>query len=202
MGLNLFTVALPEWLKEMQHDLPFLLKSNIERVQLVNRLALENVARKTGGPFAAIVCEKDSGRLVSVGVNRVIDQNCSSAHAEVVALSLAQKTLGCFDLGGEGKPAHELIVNWMPCAMCFGALCWSGIRSLVVAGVGNELEAITGFDEGPLTPKWRQELSNRGISFIGNVDKSAAIKTFEAYMKSGQLVYNGHSSSATASSSS
>jgi len=62
-----------------------------------------------------------------------------------MTLSLAQKILGTYDLGGPGLPVYQLVVNWLPCAMCFGATCWSGVRSLVIAGSGSELEEITGF---------------------------------------------------------
>ncbi|MBT6060456.1 MAG: nucleoside deaminase, partial [Anaerolineae bacterium] len=122
-----------------------------------------NFQRKTGGPFAAGIFERDSGRLVVIGVNRVLPFHCSSAHAEIMAISLAQKLLGTYDLGANGLPAHQIVVNWRPCTMCFGAVLWSGVRSLVIAGDGPELEEITGFDEGPIHPEWRSELSNRGI---------------------------------------
>ena len=41
---------------------------------------------------------------------------------------------GAWDLGGDGMPAHELVVNWRPCIQCYGATMWSGVRTLVVAG--------------------------------------------------------------------
>ena len=44
--------------------------------------------------------EQESGRLVSVGVNRVVPENSSLAHAEVLAIGLAQTSLGTYDLGG------------------------------------------------------------------------------------------------------
>src|SRR6185295_4952711 len=115
-----------------------------------------------GGPFAAGVFERDTGKLIAVGLNRVLASSCSSAHAEILALSLAQKSLGSYDLGGENMLAHQLVVNWLPCAMCFGATLWSGVRSLVIAGNGPELEQITGFDEGPVHPEWEKELAKRG----------------------------------------
>jgi len=53
--------------------------------------------------------ERDSGRLVVIGVNRVVPFQCSSAHAEVVAISLAQKLLGVYDLGGI---PDCLLISW------------------------------------------------------------------------------------------
>jgi tRNA(Arg) A34 adenosine deaminase TadA len=120
-----------------------------------------------------------------------VRSNCSSAHAEIVALSLAQRILGTFDLGGPGLPAHQLVVNWRPCAMCYGAVPWSGVRSLVVAGDGPELEAITGFDEGPVHPNWRVELEQRGIAVTTDVLREEALAVCREFASSQQLVYNG-----------
>ena len=157
----------------------------------VLRFARLNWERETGGPFAAGVFERDSGRLVALGVNRVVPLGCSSAHAEIVTLSLAQRRLGVYDLGGSGLPAHQLVVNWTPCAMCFGAVLWSGVRSLVIAGPGPEMEAITGFDEGPLPADWRGELARRGIELVESVLRDRALADFRAFAASGAPVYNG-----------
>ncbi|MCB0173786.1 MAG: nucleoside deaminase [Anaerolineae bacterium] len=155
-----------------------------------------NVQHQTGGPFAAGVFECDTGKLVVIGVNRVVPHTCSSAHAEVVALSLAQRLLNTFDLGGPGLPTHQLVVNWRPCAMCYGATIWSGVQRVVIAGGGPELEDITGFDEGPIHPNWRQELQVRGIDLVEDVLNAEAIQVFHEFAASNQLVYNGRSGSA------
>ena len=162
-----------------------------ERVRFTIGLARTNFERDTGGPFGAAVFEVASGRLVSVGVNRVVPLQCSSAHAEVMALSLAQRAVGTHDLGGPGEPARQLVVNWCPCAMCCGAVLWSGIRSLVIAGSGPELEQLTGFDEGPIHPDWAGELTRRGVSVTDGVLHAETRQMFEDFARSGRPVYNG-----------
>ncbi|MCP4142085.1 MAG: nucleoside deaminase [Chloroflexi bacterium] len=149
-----------------------------------------NFQRKTGGPFAAGIFEKNSGKLVVIGVNRVMPFNCSSAHAEIMAISLAQKLLGVYDLGAEGLPAHQIVVNWRPCTMCFGAVLWSGVRSLVIAGDGPELEEITGFDEGPIHSEWRKELGKRGITLTEDILREKAIDAYKEFAASQEFVYN------------
>lgn len=183
-------LTLPDWLWEEMAALPDCLPSREERLETVIRLSRLNVQKATGGPFAAGVFERDSGKLVMLAVNRVTPLACSSAHAEIMALSLAQKRLHTFDLGAPGLPAHELVVNWMCCAMCFGAVLWSGVRSLLVAGYGPEMEEITGFDEGPLPPDWQGELARRGIAFHGNGAREAALTVFRDFAQSGAPVYN------------
>lgn len=186
-----FTISLPEWAENELKALPEKFPTLEDRMKAVIRFSRLNVEHDTGGPFAAGVFERDSGKLVVIGVNRVVPETCSSAHAEVVTLSLAQKILGTFDLGGEGLPAYQLVVNWRPCAMCFGAVPWSGIRSLVVAGSGPELEEITGFDEGPIHPDWKTELEKRGIEVIENIMTEEACDVFRYFRDTGALVYNG-----------
>jgi tRNA(Arg) A34 adenosine deaminase TadA len=186
-----FTISLPDWAEAELKKLPTHIPNLEDRMREVIRFSRLNFERGTGGPFAAGVFERDTGKLVVIGVNRVVPSNCSSAHAEVTTLSLAQKLLGTFDLGGAGMPAYQLVVNWRPCAMCYGATIWSGIRSLAIAGSGPELEQITGFDEGPIHPEWEAELAKRGIELIDNVLTDEAVAVYRDFAASGALVYNG-----------
>lgn len=186
-------VSMPAWAIEENQQLPThipLLENRLREVIRFSRLNFEN---ETGGPFAAGVFERDSGRVVVIGVNRVVPANISSAHAEIVALSLAQQMLQTFDLGGPDLPVHQLVVNACPCAMCLGSIPWSGIRSLVFAASGNDVESITGFDEGPVHPQWQSELKTRGIEVYDGLLADEAIRVFQDFAASGQRVYNGRS---------
>jgi tRNA(Arg) A34 adenosine deaminase TadA len=185
-----FSARLPAWVGTEIEDVPPLLPSLTERMELVHRLARRNHVEGSGGPFAALVAERDSGRVLSVGVNLVLASGLSSTHAEVVALSLAQVGFGTWDLGAAGGPATQLVVNWRPCAMCFGATLWSGVRSLVIAGEGPECERLTGFDEGPVVGDWRRQLSDRGIEVTSDVLRDEAVQTFTEYGAGSALVYN------------
>jgi len=72
---------------------------------------------------AVIVCE---GRVVSRGWNRNVSDSDPTAHAEVVALREAGRTLGNHRLG-----QCELFATIEPCAMCAGALVHARIKRLV-----------------------------------------------------------------------
>ena len=185
-----FCLALPDWASEENQRLPSSLPTPEARMAEVIRFSRLNFERGTGGPFAAGVFEKATGKPVVIGVNRVMAYQISSAHAEVMTLSIAQQIVGTYDLGGPGLPEFEFVVNWRPCAMCFGATLWSGIRSLVIAGSGPELEQITGFDEGPVTPTWEIELARRGIALQNNVLKEEAMAVYLDFANSGRFVYN------------
>ncbi|MDT0483454.1 MULTISPECIES: nucleoside deaminase [Streptomyces] len=178
-----YRVALPAWIDDELADAPAAVPSREDRMRLVHRLADRNWREGNGGPFAALVAERESGRIVSVGVNVVLSSGVSSAHAEVVALGLAQVATRSWDLGGDGLPSHELVVNWRPCVQCYGATMWSGVRGLVVAGQGPELEEITTFDEGPVGSDWAEQFETRGIEVVGDVLRDEALAVFRNYRK-------------------
>ncbi|WP_111467126.1 tRNA-specific adenosine deaminase [Microbacterium suaedae] len=188
------TLDLPDWLNDELADVPDEIPAVADRVALVNRLADRNWREGGGGPFAALVAERATGRIVSVGVNVVLASNISLGHAEVTAIGTAQARLGTWDLGGAGLPEHELVVNWRPCVQCYGAAMWSGITSLVLAGHGSECEDLTTFDEGPMIDTWVEAFEQRGISVTLDVAKPEAVRVFEAYRDAvaagGAVVYN------------
>src|SRR5262249_22979490 len=145
-----------------------------DRMRLVHRLADRNHREGTGGPFAAVVAGATTGEVLSIGVNLVLATNLSSMHAEILAPSLAQTRLKAWDLGGPGSTPTELVVNWRPCAMCYGAVLWSGVERLVIAGEGDEIEHLTGFDEGSMRADWKEQLARRGIDVRTDVLREQA----------------------------
>ena len=186
------SAQLPEWVLAEVADVPPVLPAVEDRMRLVHRLAARNYVEKTGGPFAALVADAETGEIISLGVNVVLASQKSSFHAEVTALSLAQAKLGTWDLGALGAPRAELVVNWRPCCMCYGATMWSGVERLVIAGEGEECERLTGFDEGPMRADWKEEFAERGIEVVTGVLRDEAIKVFTEYgQRDDVVVYNG-----------
>lgn len=157
-------------------------------MEFVIHLARCNIARG-GGPFGAAVFEQHTGRLVAAGVNRVIASRCSSAHAEIIALSLAQQRVGGYDLGASSQPAHELVSSVEPCVMCLGAVLWSGVRHLVCGARDGDARSV-GFDEGPKPSDWVGELRQRGIQVSLDVMRDRAVAVLRDYAAGGGLVYN------------
>jgi len=119
----------------------------------------------------------------------VIPANCSILHAEMMAIALAQKILGRYDISDNGKFNFELFATTEPCAMCFGAIPWSGVRRLVCGAQKEDAQAI-GFDEGPMIENWTEALSDRGIEVIQNVRREKAAAVLKDYLKSDGLIYN------------
>lgn len=158
-------------------------------MRFVITLASMNIAKGTGGPFAAAVFETQSGKLVAIGMNLVVSTHCSLAHAELVALANAQQTVQNFDLGASGMPEHELVTSSEPCAMCFGAIPWSGVRRVLCGARASDAEAI-GFDEGPKPRRWVTELEQRYITVVRDLCRADAVAVLQQYKKTGGTIYN------------
>ncbi|HPS43198.1 MAG TPA: nucleoside deaminase [Treponemataceae bacterium] len=182
-----FTIAMPPWLKGFLAARPRDFKTPEGRMAFAIALSAENARRGTGGPFGAAVFSVATRELVSCGVNRVVGESASIAHAEIMALTLAERGAGSWDLG----PANlELVSSAAPCAMCLGAVVWSGVRALLIGARREDVERYTGFDEGPIPPDWRAELERRGIAVQTDILRIEASAILDAYGKSGGAVYN------------
>ncbi len=182
--------TLPDWLIEAcvpLTDTP--MPTPEARMEFVVDLARRNTEKQTGGPFAAAVFDLSTGCLIAPGVNLVTSLRCSSAHAEIVALSTAQQRLAHYDLGATGMPRCELVTSTEPCAMCLGAIPWSGVRALTCGARGEDACAI-GMDEGAKPDDWVGELESRGISVTRDVCREAAVAVLQDYLEAGGTIYN------------
>ncbi|MBH0193721.1 MAG: nucleoside deaminase [Nitrospira sp.] len=179
---------LPSWAVRLAHLQQTPIPIAHDRMRFVIRLAAINLAKKTGGPFGAAVFESTGGRLVAIGINLVESARCSHAHAEMVALANAQQAVGNFDLGAEGMPKHELVTSCEPCAMCYGAIPWSGVKTVLCGARASDAESI-GFDEGPKPKKWVAELNKRGISVVRDLCRTNAVAVLQHYKAGGGAIY-------------
>ena len=177
---------LPPWLRTAV-DTHRLYEDDQARVALAISLALANIENKTGGPFGAAVFTSE-GRLVSVGVNRVIPQHCSVAHAEMMAYMLAQSRLQRFRLN-EGGEKFVLASSAQPCCQCYGATVWAGIDELVIGARSEDVEELTEFDEGPLPADWVGELERRGVRVKRDILRDEGRAVFMRYRELGGTAY-------------
>jgi tRNA(Arg) A34 adenosine deaminase TadA len=180
------TLTLPGWIEELAGDPERVYRDPEERLRLTVELARRNVEHGTGGPFGAAVFDLSTGRLIAPGVNRVIPESCSVAHAETMAIMLAQKRLGTFDLRSLGD--YELATSAEPCAMCYGALPWSGVRRLAYGASREDVLAI-GFDEGDKPADWAAALERRGIQVVHDLLRAEAREALESYRRGNGTIY-------------
>ncbi len=155
---------------------------------VVVELAERNVA-EGGGPFGAAVFTTD-GQFVAPGVNRVVPSSIPVAHAEIVAIGLAGQTLGTWDIATLGR--FELFSSTEPCAMCLGAVPWSGVQHLVCGARDSDARRV-GFDEGNKPPDWVGDLGRAGIEVTQDVLRDRAVAVLKSYASGGGAIYNGGS---------
>jgi len=114
-------------------------KDNQEYMLKAIKTAEENFLSGNGGPFGAVIVR--DGEIIAVAGNCVTSTNDPTAHAEVVAIREACKTLDTFDLSG-----CEIFASCEPCPMCLGAILWARIGRLYYAADRNDA-ARAGFDD-------------------------------------------------------
>src|ERR1700759_2691606 len=92
-----------------------------------------------GGPFGALVVRGDA--VLATGVNAVTATNDPTAHAEVVAIRAACRTLGDFRLTG-----CVLVTSCEPCPLCRGGALWARVARVPYAADRHDA-ARGGFDD-------------------------------------------------------
>jgi tRNA(Arg) A34 adenosine deaminase TadA len=187
--LSSLSITLPDWIAETV-DWNRRYQSREDRMRLAIALSRENVVRQSGGPFGAAVFESESGALVSVGVNSVVRLRNSALHAEVTAIMFAQQRVQSYTLHAEGLPEHEVVSSCEPCAMCLGAVLWSGARRLICGADRRDAERIH-FDEGPVFRESYGYLENRGLEVVRAVLGEEAGAVLALYERQGGKIYNG-----------
>jgi tRNA(Arg) A34 adenosine deaminase TadA len=174
-------LALPDWIDEAV-DRQRAYPSDEDKVALAVELSRRNIELGTGGPFGAAVFDSN-GLVIGVGVNRVVPQNCSVAHAEMMAFMCAQAALSAFRLNDIGP--MTLATSAQPCCMCYGASFWAGIDHLLIGARSEDVMRLTEFDEGPLPADWIGELERRGIAVRRDLHRDAACEVLRRYGESG-----------------
>lgn len=183
-----FKISIPKWLENF-YRINYLRRyeTEEERMHLAIELSAKNIRYKTGGPFGAAIFDIKTHELISVGVNRVVPENISIAHAEIMAIAMAEKQTETYDLGSVREV--ELVTSSQPCVQCYGALIWAGIHRIVIGAGSESVKRITGFDEGPLPENWKEELEVRGVQVITGILSEKAEEVLLHYAQSG-VIYN------------
>jgi guanine deaminase len=136
------------------------------------QLALGNVRSGQGGPFACVIVK--DGRIIAEGTNLVTSTNDPTAHAEVVAIRNACRTLGTFQLDG-----CDLYTTCEPCPMCLGAIYWARPARVFFAGTAADA-ASAGFDDAFIYDELKQSPATRRIP-MKQLLRDEALAVFSAW---------------------
>jgi tRNA(Arg) A34 adenosine deaminase TadA len=188
MSRHRIVVDVPAWLDDWLDEPPTVLDRD-NRMQTAISLARRNVDHATGGPFGAVVVEDATGRVVGAGVNLVLPTGDCTAHAEMIAIELAEQVVGRYDLAADEDRRFELVSSAEPCAMCLGAIVWSGVRGVVCGARDADARAI-GFDEGPKRADWEDQLRCRDIEVVRDVLRDEAVAVLQDYARGGGAIYS------------
>ena len=184
-------LRLPDWVHgavDREREYP----GDGDKVALAIALAARNIDQATGGPFGAVLFGPDN-RVVAAGVNVVLPQSTSLAHAENMAYMLAQQSLGRarINLDAEGRACgpYTLATSAQPCCQCYGATVWAGVDRLLIGARAEDVHELTEFDEGPLPADWTGELARRGIEVVRDIARDDARAVLAAYGRGGGRRY-------------
>ena len=99
--------------------------ADTDRLMMMRCIALSKASGEAGEyPYGAIICR--NGNIVAESINMVSHDGDVTRHAEVVAISKAQKALRTVSLDD-----CEIYVNAEPCAMCSLAIRETRMRRVV-----------------------------------------------------------------------
>ena len=136
-------------------------------------LALQNI-RLGGGPFGAVVAK--DGRFIAEGVNLVTSTNDPTAHAEVVAIREACRTLCDFQLTG-----CDLYTTCEPCPMCLGAIYWARPARIIFAATAADAAA-AGFDDAFIYDELKHPPGSRRIPMT-QLLRDESLSVFSAWKR-------------------
>lgn len=139
------------------------------------RLSLENVESGKGGPFGAVIVK--DGKIIARGANSVTSTNDPTAHAEVVAIREACKTLGSFQLDD-----CDIYTSCEPCPMCLGAIYWARPRAMYYANTKRDAADIN-FDDQFIYEELERPIAERKL-FTRQMMREDALAAFEKWSKS------------------
>lgn len=104
-------------------------------------VALAQTSRDNGNhPFGALLVDRE-GTVVLEAQNTVVTERDATGHAETNLVRLASSRYDRTDLAD-----MTMYTSTEPCAMCSGAVYWSGIGTVVYAFSETDLASLTGPD--------------------------------------------------------
>ncbi len=127
-------------------------------IELAFELARTGSMAGEGGPFGAVVVRDHV--ILGKGYNCVLSENDPTAHAEIIAIRAACRTLQNYRLDN-----CILYTTCEPCPMCLGAILWSRLSKVFYASTRQDAADI-GFDDSFFYEQSRYDPDQRIIPFI------------------------------------
>ena len=145
------------------------------------KLSREGMQRRDGGPFGCVIVK--NGEIIGRGNNRVTSSNDPTAHAEMIAIRDACKTLRDFQLSG-----CVIYSSCEPCPMCLGAIYWAR-PDRIVFSAQREDAAAAGFDDGLIYSEIDLPIEERMIPTTTSLREKAQQVFEEWKLDPGKIAY-------------
>ncbi|MFR2571591.1 MAG: nucleoside deaminase [Clostridia bacterium] len=149
-------------------------------MEIAKKNAEEGINRKEGGPFGAVIVDKD-GNIIANGNNKVLREKDPTAHAEIVAIRNACKILGKYDLS-----EYILYTSCEPCPMCLSAIVWANIKQVYYGCTKKDAGKI-GFRDDMIYEYLKG--NNTNLIKLTEMNRKECIETFEKYKREGGTIY-------------
>ncbi len=140
------------------------------------RLSKEGSRANEGGPFGCVIVKGDE--IVGRGNNKVLLLNDPTAHAEVVAIRDACRSLNTFQLDD-----CEVYTSCEPCPMCLGALYWARPKKIYYANNRQDAANI-GFDDSMIYEEIKVPIPFRKIP-MQPLGREQALEVFQEWKNYG-----------------
>lgn len=143
-----------------------------EFMQRAIELARAGIEHDLGGPFGCVVVK--DGRVVGEGNNQVTSTNDPTAHAEIIAIREACKSLNSFQLDN-----CTIYTSCEPCPMCLGALYWARPEKVFYGCTRDDAAAI-GFDDDFIYQELEKANAEREMVLL-NMMRDEALAVFNEW---------------------
>ena len=149
-----------------------------EDIMLQTFSLAEYSVQNGGGPFGAIIAKTDENvvKIIGEGHNQVTLKNDPTAHAEVVAIRNACKTVNTHNLQG-----YTMFTSCEPCPMCLSAIYWANLDAIYYCN--DRIDAANiGFNDEFIYNEFITPLDERKIP-IKKIDMEERKKAFQMWLE-------------------
>ena len=145
-------------------------------MKVATELSEDNLKTKVGGPFGA--CVVKNGKIIGKGSNHVLKNNDPTAHAEIMAIRDACKTLKSYDLSD-----CILYTSCYPCPMCLSATIWANINTVYYGNTKEDASDIGFRDEHiyEFIDKLEDNKVDNSVLKLKSIDREKTIKAFDEF---------------------
>lgn len=142
--------------------------------------AIYGYVHKEGGPFGALIIDKD-GNVLSCTNNQVLINHDPTAHAEIQAIREAASKLGTHNLSG-----CTLYTDCEPCPMCLSAIIWANIKKVYYGCTKKDADKI-GFRDDMIYEYLNG--NNQDMLTLIPLDRDECVRVFREYKREKGEIY-------------